>query len=118
VADRLIAAVDRSRALTLNTLYCVHPTRGLPADALACLLNSSLATFWWRQSFASDDRLFPYVRAEQLAALPLPSRLASLAKLGRQAAAHEVPGAEIDAAVEDLFGLTLKDRQLLTRYAR
>jgi SAM-dependent methyltransferase len=106
VADRLLAAVDRSQALALNTLYCVQPKDGIEADALACVINSTLATFWWRQSFAGDDRLFPYVRAEQLAALPLPSEgLASLAPLGRRAAAGRASQGEVDGAVEDLFEL-------------
>lgn len=114
VADRLLAAVDHSRALALNTLYCVQPRRGVDAHALACLINSRLATFWWRQSFAADDRLFPYVRAEQLAALPLPSGgLGSLAKLGKKASRGIASQAEVDEAVENLFGLDAADSALL-----
>jgi hypothetical protein len=114
VADRLLAAVDDSRALALNTLYCVQPQRGVDAHALACLINSRLATFWWRQSFAGDDRLFPYVRAEQLAALPLPAGgLGSLAKLGKRAARGNASQDEIDHAVESLFGLDAADSALL-----
>jgi SAM-dependent methyltransferase len=113
VADRLIAAVDRSRALALNTLYCVQPIRGVDADALACVINSTLATFWWRQSFAADDRLFPYVRTDQLAALPLPAGLASLRRLGQRAAKGRASQGEIDVAVERLFGLDAGDRRLV-----
>jgi hypothetical protein len=113
VSNRLLAAVDRSGALALNTLYCVQPTPGVDVDALACVVNSTLATFWWRQSFAGDDRIFPYVRAEQLAALPMPSGLPSLAGLGRRAAKGHASQAEVDAAVERLFGLNAAESGLL-----
>ena len=114
VADRLLAAVDRSRALALNTLYCVQPRDGVDADALACVINSTLATFWWRQSFAGDDRLFPYVRAEQLSALPLPAAgLDSLAGLGRRAAEGQASQAEVDEAVARLFGLAAAESDLM-----
>ncbi len=114
VADRLLGAVDQSRALALNTLYCVQPARGVDAHALACVINSTLATFWWRQTFAGDDRLFPYVRAEQLAALPLPPQgLGSLAALGKRAAKGEASPAEVDQAVERLFGLDAAESALV-----
>jgi hypothetical protein len=114
VADRLLAAVDRSRALVLNTLYCVQPGSGVDAYALACLINSGLATFWWRQTFAGDDRLFPYVRSGQLAALPVPSQgLDSLAGLGQRAARGAASQAEVDEAVESLFGLDAAESALV-----
>jgi SAM-dependent methyltransferase len=116
VADRLMAAVDRSRALALNTLYCLHPAPGIDPDALCALLNSSAATFWWRSAFGADDRLFPYVRAEQLRALPLPSGpLDGLAPLGRRAAEGTDVRPDLDREVAALYGLSRSERALLAR---
>ncbi len=113
VSDRLIAAVDRSSSIALNTLYCLHPAPGLDVDALAALLNSSLATFWWRSSSGGDDRLFPYVRGEQLRQFPLPPSLAGLAALGRRASRGEDVLAAIDATVARLYGLSRSEGALV-----
>ncbi len=100
VADRIVAAVDRSGAFALNTLYCLHPAEGVNPDALAAMLNSRLVTFWWRASFGADDRIFPYVRTGQLASLPM-----------RLPPGGAVPASD-DAACA-LYDLTPKDRALL-----
>ncbi|MHB8418545.1 MAG: TaqI-like C-terminal specificity domain-containing protein [Myxococcales bacterium] len=116
VAAGIIAAVDPSGALALNTLYCLHPQPGVEADALAGLLSSRLATFWWRAATGGDDRLFPYVRAEDLAALPLPERpLDPLAPLARRAARGEDVRQELDRAAASLYRLTSAERALVSR---
>jgi hypothetical protein len=73
VADRLIAAVDEAGFHTLNTLYMLTPLPGCPLalEYVGAALNSSTLKAYFRQVYLGDDRIFPYVRKEQLAALPL-----------------------------------------------
>jgi len=76
VADRLIAAVDPSDALVLNTLYVLRPKPGCrwTVEELAAWLNSDAATALFRRRYGGPERLFPYVRQNQLVAFPLASR--------------------------------------------
>lgn len=76
VADRLLAAVDSSDACVLNTLYVLRPKPGCPwtLPQLADWLNAPATTALFRQRYGGPERLFPYLRQHQLAALPLPPR--------------------------------------------
>jgi len=72
VSARIEAALDRSSSLTLNTVYSLVPRAGIDAALLLGILNSRLIGFYLRVVYLSDDRLFPYIRLSQLAALPMP----------------------------------------------
>ncbi len=73
VGDRPIASMDEANnTLTLNTLYNFHlaDTRLYP---VACaVLNSNLLARWLRERFYFSERLFPYLRQQQILALPMP----------------------------------------------
>lgn len=73
VADKIIAALDDTGCHGLNTLYIILPRdecAWLPAY-LCGLLNSQLLNDYFAAHFQHHDRLFPYLRMEQLAALPI-----------------------------------------------
>ena len=74
VATDLIAAVDRRGHHVLNTLYVAKPRPdcAVGLDFLAGILNSSALNEYFHAVFLNDDEVFPYVRAEQLASLPIP----------------------------------------------
>ncbi len=111
VADRFIAAVDRSRALALNTLYCVQPAEGVDPASLASLLNSAVAPVWGRGRVGGADRIFPYLRAEQLAQFPLPDApLDGLARFRKS-------GLALDGAVAALYGLSAAEAALAVQPA-
>lgn len=73
VANDVIAAVDSSDAHVLNTLYVLRPRDPLPCtlEYLCGLLNSVVVNDYFHAVYGNDDRLFPYIRAEQLGALPV-----------------------------------------------
>jgi hypothetical protein len=73
VASRLIAALDEEGLHTLNTLYMLTPREGCAVSLeYACAaLNAPTLNALYRRLFGGDDRIFPYLRKEQLAALPL-----------------------------------------------
>jgi len=117
VTDRLKAAVDERGAFALNTLYILTPHAPVPPDfhyALCALLNSTPLGRYHRLAHASDDRLFPYVRASQLKALPVPApevltgpdgtRLAALARRAH-ADPSRVDRPAIDALASRLLGV-------------
>ncbi len=73
VAGKIIAALDDVGRHGLNTLYMILPNNDhdwLPAY-LCGLLNSQLLNDYFAAHFQHHDRLFPYLRMEQLAALPI-----------------------------------------------
>jgi hypothetical protein len=115
VTDGLKAAVDERGALALNTLYILTPHEPAPPAfhyAMCALLNSTPLRRYHRLAHASDDRLFPYVRASQLKALPWPApavlagpegaRLADLARRA-QARPSRLDQPSIDALANRLF---------------
>jgi len=80
VAGRPIAAVAPPGALFLNTVYLVHG-EGINAHSACALLNSSLFREIFRQMFAFDDELFPYLRVSQISSVPAPREALSDRKL-------------------------------------
>jgi len=115
VTDGLKAAVDEGGAYALNTLYILAPHEPVPPAfhyAICALLNSTPLRRYHRLAHASDDRLFPYVRASQLRALPWPApeilagpdgaRLADLARRA-QADPSRLDQPAIDSLANRLF---------------
>jgi hypothetical protein len=110
VTNSLIAAVDESDAHVLNTLYILSPRDGVEVSLwyLCGLLNSHLLNRYFQHIWVNDDRLFPYVRKEQLQGLPIPvpdaEAVAMVEDLARRLAAGETElKAELDAVVEKIY---------------
>ncbi len=104
VAPTLVAAVDPTDHAVLNTLYVVRAAPGR-LHALAAALNAAPSRERFAALAAAGDALFPYVRASQLAALPVPldAREPHLARLGAKLAKGPDPSAqrELDALCRD-----------------
>ena len=89
VADKPIAAVATPAALVLNTIYVL---RGEDMDeyATCALLNSAMFREVFRELYAFDDRLFPYLRTSQLMRTPVPRAAFNDSKLSEWSKAlHE-----------------------------
>jgi len=74
VADGPIAAVMSPATLVLNTIYVVRARVEVRIDEYAscALFNASAFREIFRQMFAFDDKLFPYLRISQLNGTPVP----------------------------------------------
>ncbi len=71
VGSDLQATIDTNSYWTLNTIYNVQ----LKYDNYEFLLgifNSSLISFWFKNRFVFEDKLFPYARISQLETIPFP----------------------------------------------
>ncbi|MBK8189739.1 MAG: N-6 DNA methylase [Vampirovibrionales bacterium] len=74
VADTPIAALDESVGwLTLNTLYNFHLRDNALLPAICALINSPPARAWFRLRYYFSEALFPYLRQQQILAIPIPS---------------------------------------------
>ncbi len=111
VTDRPCAAVDESGAWALNTLYVLRPHEDIPVHALCAWLNSAAIRRYHALAFESGDRLFPYLRASQLRALPAPDAAVLAGPLGRRLAraARGGDAARVDRLVD---GFLAEDRRL------
>lgn len=108
VANRPIAALDTAGAWVLNTLYVIRLNEpGLDPAWLLAVLNSEPAAYWLQKTYGGDERLFPYLRQNQLLALPLPSPDADLGVLAREMTRRPDPAlqARINAVVAKGYGL-------------
>ncbi|HBR24362.1 MAG TPA: hypothetical protein DD782_07375 [Firmicutes bacterium] len=133
----LAAAYDPDPNLTLNTIY-VLMARPEYAKAphfsylhwfLLGVINSGIASFWFRNAFVFQENLFPYVRLSQLRRLPCPppdhpyaSQLAELAHT--LSLAHQkssAPGYEalqqteqhLEILLADMLGLSEPERKMI-----
>jgi hypothetical protein len=123
VAGRVEAAIDDSGALTLNTLYTLTPRPETDAWLLLACLNSRLLRYYLRALYLADDRLFPYLRMQQVAELPLPhagdcalqreagklaGRIQQLRAADSRSAQAAIDAADrrLDAIVYALYGLS------------
>ena len=121
----LRAAVDRSRSLTLQTVYHFIPKDELPdlvLDYLAGVLNSKvMLAFHLRWSGESEWRSHPYITPSTIKTLPVPTpftngttlseQAATIAWLARRRSNGEMVEEQIEALVEELFGLTTRECQ-------
>lgn len=125
-ADRIIATLDRTRMVMGRSVIAVvaeEPDRLLPVLAL---LNSALATAFYRALAGEEGRILPQVKVARLRALPLPSlddHGAMWARLGRlgermldRAGNHPRTETEVDDLVARMYGLTeAETRSVLQR---
>ncbi|MGD9629232.1 MAG: TaqI-like C-terminal specificity domain-containing protein [Pyrinomonadaceae bacterium] len=117
VSNRIIAAVDESGAHVLNTVYVAVPrSLGISPWATCAVLNSKTTDEYFGSVFINEDKLFPYVRKEQLSQLPFPDLTPPMAeileKLAKQRSefpsgtkrANEIES-QIDATVKRAFNI-------------
>jgi hypothetical protein len=106
VAGEIIAALDDSGRHGLNTLYIILPHddyEWLPAY-LCGLLNSQLLNDYFAACFQHHDRLFPYLRMEQLAAMPIALAAPPLRRriVGLVQQLHQADDAPVRAHLDEL----------------
>jgi predicted RNA methylase len=110
IAPHLIAAVVEPPVYFLNTVYRVTGD-GLNEHSLCAFLNSGFFREIFRQLFAFDDKIFPYVRVSQISHVPVPPVALNdkkLATLSRELHLSNVRDkakkiAEIDSLVERMY---------------
>lgn len=119
VTNSLIAAVDEGEHHVLNTLYVLKPVEGVKISLwyLCGLLNSGLLNRYFQRVWVNDDRLFPYVRKEQLLGLPILAAdvetVAKVEALARGLAAGKAElRAELDAVVEETYRTSLHSQPI------
>lgn len=73
VANQLIAAIDLHGYHVLNTIYVARArqTHIVSLEYVCALLNSQVMNDYFQSIFGNDDKLFPYIRKEQLDRLPI-----------------------------------------------
>jgi hypothetical protein len=73
VANQLIAAIDTQGYHVLNTIYVAKARQenSLLLEYVCALLNSRVMNDYFHAVFVNDDKLFPYIRKEQLDQLPI-----------------------------------------------
>ena len=126
VTNDLIASVDYSDFVCLNTLYILKPTNNLDVETLACYINSSVMKFWFKYKYVNDDALFPYIRKNQLEDIPLPkdvdqlfSKIKSIAtKVVHSSINNEVILRKIDLEICKAFKLSENDLDAMIVYLR
>ena len=120
----LRAAVDQSGTLTIQTVYHFIPKDEMPClalDYLAGVLNSKvMLAFHLRWSGECEWRSHPYVTPSTIRTLPVPTpfknrntlsdQATEIALLAQRRSNGEELEGEIEALVEDLYGLTRRER--------
>lgn len=121
----LRAAVDRSGSLTIQTVYHFIPKGEVPdlaLDYMAGVLNSkAMLAFHLRWSGENEWRSHPYVTPTTIKTLPVPTpfkdgntltdHALGIATLARRRANADEVEEQIESLVQDLFGLTRRERE-------
>ncbi len=111
VAPQPVAAVDRSRAHVLNTIYIADTEDETLAYALCGHLNARPTRRLWQAIYATDDTIFPYLRVSQLDRFVVPAELRDRHQLASEAK-------EASAVGQALHDLDLRaSHRLLTDFA-
>jgi len=76
VANKPIATIINKGDNLINNLNSVYnisinSTSNLNNKVLLAILNSKLASFYIQKIFSSDEKIFPYIRIEQIKQLPI-----------------------------------------------
>ena len=143
VGSDLQATLDTSSYWNLNTIYNLHVNQDYAFSYVLGLINSRLISFWFKNTFVFDDKLFPYARISQLEQIPIPNlnltnksekakhdqivllvdqmldgkKKLSEAKTERDKEFYSrkctALDKQIDDAVFDLYGLTEEEREMV-----
>lgn len=71
VGSDLQATIDKNQFWNLNTIYNVQ-LKNEDYEFILGIFNSNLISFWFKNRFAFEDKLFPYARVSQLETIPFP----------------------------------------------
>ncbi len=120
VTDRLTAAVDNQGHHVLNTIYVAQlkSNCSVSVEFVAAWLNSEIIRSYFSRTFVNRDKLFPYIRKEQIDALPLFMPTLSILKkvedevdsISRSTSPQEY--LQHEAEIERLLRLALDETQL------
>lgn len=68
----LQATIDIDNYWNLNTIYNLHLQPQISYELITGIFNSNLISFWFKNKFVFEDKIFPYVRISQLEQIPFP----------------------------------------------
>jgi hypothetical protein len=71
VGSDLQATLDTENHWNLNTIYNIQLNNNIYEYILG-IFNSKLVSFWFKNRFVFEDKLFPYARVSQLEQIPIP----------------------------------------------
>lgn len=71
VSDKIIATIDETESIVLNTIYCAKSNSEFQNKYIISILNSNLISFFFNKTFILTDKLFPYLRKSQLDFIPI-----------------------------------------------
>ncbi len=71
VGSDLQATIDTEQFWNLNTIYNLH-LKDNNYELVLGIFNSKLISFWFKNKFVFEDKLFPYARVSQLEQIPIP----------------------------------------------
>lgn len=69
----LQATIDTESFWNLNTVYNLH-LKDDKYELITGIINSRLISFWFKNRFLFEDKLFPYARISQLEQIPIPKK--------------------------------------------
>lgn len=124
VSNKIISSYDEEGFVVLNTIYCI------PTDQIwICgLLNSKLINFWFRKIYINDDKLFPYIRKNQLETIPIKNTgttadiLNEVNSLVKRIQTKKINNSSLDTSdlesqvdelVMDLYGLNEEEKEIV-----
>ena len=68
----LQATIDCEKFWNLNTIYNLQLHPEISYELITGIFNSKLISFWFKNTFVYEDKIFPYVRVSQLEQIPFP----------------------------------------------
>lgn len=68
----LQATIDNENFWNLNTIYNLQLQPEISYELVTGIFNSKLISFWFKNRFVYEDKIFPYVRVSQLEQIPFP----------------------------------------------
>jgi hypothetical protein len=126
VSNTLDFAMDEKGYCNTNVVYNANPTIGNEGylKFLLALCNSKLINFWFFNTYANDDNLFPHIQKNQLESIPviIPDNVDNYdtvvdkilaAKAADPKADTGALETQIDEAVYRLYGLTEEERKVV-----
>lgn len=72
VGNDLKATYDNDNYVVLNTIYCAYlKVNNFTLTYCLAILNSKLINYWFQKTYSNTDKLFPYIRTNQIEAIPI-----------------------------------------------